>query len=52
VYTKSGAKKIEGIQELVKGCAYIPMVSDSKNNLYLASANSGIVRCSPVQTNN
>ena len=47
VYTKSGAKKVEGIQELVKGCAYIPMVCDSKNNLYLASANSGIVKCSP-----
>jgi hypothetical protein len=52
VYTKSGAKKIEGIQELVKGCAYIPMVSDSKNNLYLASANSGIVKCAPVQSAN
>ncbi len=48
VFTQSGAKKIEGIQELVKGCAYIPMTTDSKNNLYLASANSGIVKCIPV----
>lgn len=48
VYTKSGAKKVEGIQELVKGCAYIPMTSDSKNNLYLASAKSGIVKCTPA----
>ncbi len=47
IYTKSGAKQIAGIQELVKGCKYIPMVSDSKNNIYLASAQSGIVKCSP-----
>jgi hypothetical protein len=47
VYSKSGAKQIAGIQELVKGCRYIPMVSDSKNNLYLASAQSGIIKCSP-----
>lgn len=45
VYTKSGARQIEGIQELVKGCTYIPMTSDSKNNFYLASAQSGIVKC-------
>jgi hypothetical protein len=49
VYSKSGAKQIAGIQELVKGCAYIPMTSDSKNNLYLASAKSGIVKCSVAQ---
>ncbi|MFH0761028.1 MAG: DUF4369 domain-containing protein [Bacteroidota bacterium] len=48
VYTRSGARKIEGIQELVKGCTYIPMTTDSNNNLYLASANSGIVKCIPV----
>ena len=51
VYTQSGARKIEGIQELVKGCTYIPMTTDSSNNLYLASANSGIVKCKPVQIN-
>ncbi len=50
VYSKSGAKQIAGIQELVKGCAYIPMTSDSKNNLYLASAKSGIVKCSITQS--
>jgi hypothetical protein len=49
VYTKSGAKQVDGIQELVKGCRYIPMTSDSKNNIYLASAKSGIVKCSPVK---
>jgi len=46
IYSKSGARQIEGIQELVKGCKYIPMTSDSKNNIYLASAQSGIVKCS------
>jgi hypothetical protein len=48
VYSKSGAKKVEGIQELVKGCTYIPMTFDSKNNLYLASAKSGIIKCVPA----
>lgn len=51
VFTRSGAKKIEGIQELVQGCTYIPMTTDKNNNLYLASARSGIVKCKPVQTN-
>ncbi len=50
VYTKSGAHKVEGVQELVKGCSYIPMTTDSKNNLYLASVMSGIVKCSPIET--
>ena len=45
VFSKGGAKKIAGIEELVKGCAYIPMTSDSKNNLYLASARNGLVKC-------
>jgi hypothetical protein len=47
VYSKSGAAQIAGIQELVRGCRYIPMTSDSKNNLYLASAMSGIIKCTP-----
>jgi len=50
VYTQSGAHQVEGIMELVKGCSYIPMTTDSNNNLYLASVMSGIVKCSPVQT--
>jgi len=50
VYSKSGAKQIAGIQELVRGCTYIPMISDSKNSIYLASAQSGIVKCSVVNT--
>ena len=45
VYSKEGAKKIEGIEELVKGCAYIPMIVDTKDNVYLASKTDGIVKC-------
>jgi hypothetical protein len=45
VYSKNGAKKIQGIEELVKGCTYIPMIVDSKDNLYLASQEKGIVKC-------
>ena len=50
VYTQSGAHKVEGVEELVKGCTYIPMTTDSKNNVYLASMMSGIVKVSPAQT--
>ncbi len=49
VYSKEGAKKVEGIDELVKGCAYIPMVVDSNDNLYLASKESGIIKCIPAK---
>lgn len=47
VYDSSGkkAKKIEGIDELVKGCSHIPMASDSKENVYLASSKGKIVKC-------
>ncbi len=45
VYSKDGAKQIEGIDELVKGCTYIPMTVDSNDNLYLASPSKGIVKC-------
>ncbi len=45
VYSKEGAKTIAGIEEMVKGCSYIPMTVDSKNNLYLASPTKGVVRC-------
>ena len=45
VYSKEGAKLVEGIEELVKGCSYIPMTVDSSDNLYLASAEKGIVKC-------
>ncbi|MDE5422866.1 DUF4369 domain-containing protein [Ancylomarina sp. DW003] len=48
VYSKEGAKQIAGIEELVKGCSYIPMIVDSKDNLYLASKEKGIVKCVSV----
>jgi hypothetical protein len=47
VYSKEGAKKVEGIEELVKGCVYIPMAVDTKDNVYLASKASGLVKCVP-----
>jgi hypothetical protein len=45
VYSKDGAKQIQGIQELVNGCSYIPMIVDSNDNLYLASKEKGLVKC-------
>ncbi|NOU62080.1 DUF4369 domain-containing protein [Marinifilum caeruleilacunae] len=45
IFSKEGAKQIEGIEELVKGCAYIPMTVDKKENIYLASPEKGLVRC-------
>lgn len=45
VYSCEGAKKIEGIEELVQGCTYIPVAVDSKDNVYLASEQGGMVKC-------
>ncbi len=45
VYSKEGAIAIKGIDEMVKGCTYIPMTVDNKDNLYLASPIKGIVKC-------
>ncbi len=45
VYSKEGAMAIAGIDEMVKGCSYIPMTTDKKDNLYLASPTKGVVRC-------
>lgn len=49
IYDKSLKKAyaIEGIGELVKGCSHIPMVADSKGNVYLASRRKGIIKCVP-----
>ncbi len=47
VYSKTGAIQIAGIEELVKGCKYIPMTVDSHDNIYLASARNGLVKCVP-----
>lgn len=48
IYDKKGKKAnlISGIDELVKGCTHIPMVTDSKGNIYLASkASNKIIKC-------
>ncbi len=45
VFSKEGAIAIQGIDEMVKGCSYIPMIADSKDNLYLASPSKGVVKC-------
>jgi hypothetical protein len=45
VYSKDGAHIIQGIEELVNGCYHIPIMSDSKDNIYLASPDKGIVKC-------
>ncbi|MCK9303898.1 MAG: DUF4369 domain-containing protein [Bacteroidales bacterium] len=45
VYSAEGAKIIEGIDELVKGCSHIPVVVDKNNNIYLASDKEGIIKC-------
>jgi hypothetical protein len=45
VYSKDGAHIIDGIEELVNGCYHIPIMSDSKDNIYLASPDKGIVKC-------
>ncbi|VGO14474.1 hypothetical protein PDESU_03036 [Pontiella desulfatans] len=48
VYDAAGknAKQIEGVEELVKGCSFIPTAVDSKGNIYLAANTKGyIVKC-------
>ncbi len=45
VFSKDGAIAVAGIDEMVKGCSYIPMTADNKDNLYLASPTKGVVKC-------
>jgi len=40
-----GVTQIAGIEKLEKGCSYIPMIVDAKDNLYLASGEKGMVKC-------
>jgi hypothetical protein len=50
IYDAEGknAKQIEGVEELVKGCSFIPVAIDSKGNIYLAAnSKSYIVKCVP-----
>lgn len=46
VYDKNGKKAevVSGVEELVKGCSYIPVAVDSKGNIFL-SARTHIVKC-------
>jgi hypothetical protein len=49
IYDAKGqnAKQIEGVEELVKGCSFIPTAVDSKGNIYLAANTKGyVVKCS------
>lgn len=48
IYDQNGtnAQLIEGVEELVKGCEFIPVAIDSKGTVYLASDTKGyIVKC-------
>lgn len=50
IYDSAGKKAtaIEGVEELVKGCSFIPSAVDSQGNLYLAANTKGyIIKCSP-----
>ena len=48
IYDANGTneKQIEGVEELVKGCSFVPTAVDSKGNIYLAANSKGyIVKC-------
>lgn len=48
IYDATGehAAQIEGVEELVKGCSFIPTAVDSKGTIYLAANTKGyIVKC-------
>ena len=50
IYDAAGknAVKIDGVEELVEGCSFIPIAIDSQNNIYLgANAKNYIVKCEP-----
>jgi hypothetical protein len=46
IYDSTGrnAKMIPGVQELVKGCSYIPMTVDKKGSIYLVVKGRKIIR--------
>lgn len=49
IYDANGqnAQIVEGVEELVKGCEFIPVAIDSKGNIYLAADKGYIVKCEP-----
>jgi len=50
IYDADGknAKLIDGVEELVQGCSYIPVAIDGEGNIFLAASRKGyIVKCVP-----
>jgi len=50
IYDADGknAKLIDGVEELVQGCSYIPVAIDGEGNIFLAASKKGyIVKCVP-----
>lgn len=50
IYNADGkdAKLIDGVEELVQGCSYIPVAIDGEGNIFLAASQKGyIVKCVP-----
>ncbi len=49
IYDANGknAQQIKGVEELVKGCEFIPVATDSKGNIYLANTKGYIVKLVP-----
>lgn len=50
IYDPEGknARGIDGVEDLVQGCSYIPVAVDKKGNVFLAAARKGyIVKCTP-----
>ena len=50
IYDTAGknAKQIDGVEELVKGCSFIPVAVDREGSIYLAAPAKGyIVKCIP-----
>ncbi len=47
IYDANGknAQQIKGVEELVKGCEFIPVAIDSKGTIYLANTKGHIVKC-------
>ncbi len=47
IYDANGknAQQIKGVEELVKGCEFIPISVDQKGNIYLANTKGHVVKC-------
>jgi hypothetical protein len=50
IYDAEGrnAEQMEGVEELVKGCSFIPVAVNSQGHIFLAAADKGyVVKCTP-----